>query len=168
MKMITTSNTEQSLRVMRNAAIHECGHVLVCSHYGIWATPSIWRSHTNNLDLEKIWIGNTRYNVSSTSSLRNRRIAIAGLIAEEIDSVGAPIECFEFNLAVNLEVSYGANYEDSDGWSRTDWEGAQGWTAYDVHSVYMILMHNWKTLLAEVEALVKDAVEHDILYTDIS
>lgn len=147
---------------LRKAAVHECGHAYVTRHYGMGGEPSIWRSPGKNTDFEKVWIGSTRYQGIYRTPLRDRRIALAGIVAEDIDSHDSLDDFSEEGLAEYLELFMGEEYEDSEGWSRTDWEGAQGWTSRDLHAVCVILMRNWTALLEEAEQLISDGIKDGV------
>ena len=144
---------------LRNAAIHECGHAIVARHYGIYAIATIKPNPTNIPREFKTWGGTTNYNPKYLTPLSHRRLAIAGNFAELIASAISTSDCCEGEVYNHLLDTLLDNYEWSDGWSRTDWEGAQGWTDSDVHAVYLILQRNWKTVIAEAELLIASAIE---------
>ncbi len=154
------SAQEQEAFFLRKIAIHECGHAYVASHYGMGGYPSIWRNTGDNRNDENLWLGTTRYIGTELTPLRHRRLAIAGIFAEYIDSADPSEEIYESELENILYESLDEDFDPSGEWSRLDWEGAQGWTKQDVHAVYMILTRNWKALVEEAEMLMAKASEN--------
>ncbi len=142
---------------LRKAAIHECGHANVTRHCGMGGSPAIWHNDTDNFLKEKLWIGTTHYKESASTPLKLRRVAIAGFLAEEISGFDSISDCDESTLTERLESSFGDCFNDSEGWSRSDWEGAEGWTSADIHAVYLSLTRNWKELLEEAATLINVA-----------
>jgi len=129
----------------RNAAVHEMGHTVVARHYGIFAVPSIMRRHpTNTLD-DKTWVGSTEIATTNMTPQRLRRLAIAGQLAELIDSHGTN----KLELEEALAYSY---YNDE--WSYTDLEGSVGWTSADFRAAFSILKRNWDAIEEGVTALI--------------
>jgi len=157
--MTAMTMQEQETYFLRKAALHECGHALVIRHFGLEGLPMIWRNTSDNLDEEKLWLGRTICNFRRPSALRLRRIAIAGLLAEYIDKIGSTTGCDGLYLDGLLTESFDENYDELGVWSKTDWDGAQGWTSQDVFAVVRILKRNWKLLLGEANRLMSDAVE---------
>ena len=152
-------NTKQIFEAndLRKSAIHECGHACVTRHYGMGGSPAIWRNDNDNFMDEMLWFATTIYDGAAITPLRLRRVAIAGIMAEEISNFEVPSDCDEQTLAVTLESSFGEYFDDSEGCSKSDWEGARGWTSGDLHAVYVILMRKWRSLLEEAEALIEVA-----------
>lgn len=149
------------LRDLRRAVIHECGHAVVAWHYGCKSFIVIFPTNTPNPAEEKIWGGQTRYpRPLEGHPLYFRRFSLAGMIAERLDEVLAEPEEYQVfydvceDVICEFEDSYWDSPEASDGWSRTDWEGANGWNYRDIQTVCSILLRHWATLMQEVETLV--------------
>lgn len=154
---------EQDAYFMRKAAIHECGHATVASHYGIAASPSIWLNTSETRDEEVLWLGTTRLYELQISTLRYRRIALAGKCAEWFDSEilegrGNGIDAREMECLIIDSMD--DDYDDNGEWSRLDWMWAQGWKSRDVQAVQRILTHNWSLLVQGAEVLMARATEN--------
>lgn len=166
--MAEMSLAEEEVYSLKCAAYHECGHAFVARHYGMWAFPMLWRNPNRNtsdkprFDEWKIWIGKTQYSNEGLTRMRHRRLAIAGPIAEHIVGTGSIEDCSALSLCYFVDESLDPEYENSDGWSRTDWDGAQGWTNQDVDAVHSIFKRNWKALVEEAEMLISNAQGKDL------
>ncbi len=149
------------VRDQRLAAIHECGHAVVAWHYGHESYIMVFPTNTLNTTEETFWGGHTQFcGLRKIKTLHMRRICLAGKVAERLDEVLAEPENFQvFNdlcddVILEIQESYVDSPESSDGWSRTDWEGANGWNDRDIRTVCSILLRHWATLMQEVETLV--------------
>lgn len=151
--MTAISIEEQQAYDLHRTAIHECGHAALIRNYGMWGTPTLWRNPSGNLTEEKYWHGTTLYQAPGMTLQIARRIALAGRLAEMIDSYGSPMKCDEYNLEDFVEDSHSEDYDEFYGWSHSDWEGSLGWTSKDVLAVYKTLKRNWSRLLKEANRL---------------
>lgn len=142
-------------RDLRRSAIHECGHSCVGRHYGAKCSPGVWRTGAPVDSLEKLWVGDTQCERWVLTKAQRRRVALAGWLAGWIEEEGGPEECGSSEPFGDLEYSLGESYEDSDAWSLSDWEGAQGWTDADLRAAFKILKKNWGLLVEEAEGLIQ-------------
>ena len=92
--------------------------------------------------------------------MRNRRIAIAGFIAIQMDCEGSPEESDAATLSGSLEDWLGDEWGGSEEMTRSEWDLLVSCNYRDVHSVYMILKRNWKALLKEAEFLMWEGAKH--------
>ncbi len=95
MKLRSTVQVEAIRR--RRAAIHEAGHLVIAYHLGEYAEAEIWRAG-DSPDEYPCWIGTTRQfprlytdqqgrlrqRLRKPSPARDRKIAVAGAVAEQI------------------------------------------------------------------------------------
>ena len=158
--MTAMSIQEQDAYFLRQAVIHSCGRAFVSRHFGMNGSPSIWRNTGDNLAEEKLWLSSMTYEGWNGTLLRDRRIAIAGFIAVEMDCEGSPEESCVESLSGSLGDWLGDEWGGSDEMSRSEWDILVSCKDRDIHSVYMVLKRNWKALLAEAEFLMVEAVEH--------
>jgi len=139
---------EIEVRDMRKVAIHEMGHTVVARHYGMVALPIITPTITTNPLEERTWVGSTGYDTTHMTSLRRRRCAIAGMVAEFMDKPNVS----KWALEEALESSY---YNEE--WSPSDLEAAEGWSSADFRAVYSILKRNWAAIEKGAASLVRKA-----------
>jgi hypothetical protein len=144
---------------IRHAAIHECAHAIIARHYGLKAFPVIWHNPNGSLEGDKFWRGQTHHEPGS--ALRSRRIAIAGLMAEEMSNYDSTDEFDEICICASIEPDSIDDYEGCE-WSPSDWDAAKGWTEHDAHAVYMILKRNWQALIEEAGKLIAAAKDSGI------
>jgi len=150
---------------IRNAAVHECAHVLVAEHYGTTAYPVIWKNSTLNHDFEKKWIGQTYFSGKRPTKINFRRISIAGYLAERMDKYDSPTDIHIFEIEDLFECSFGETFEESDGWSQSDWDLAHGYTLKDIHATHAILSNNWEKLIKNVNLLIIDTRKREYVAT---
>jgi len=144
---------------IRNSAIHECGHAFVGRHYKLGGAPSIWKNEDADPVERTTWQGTTQYCNLKITPMKHRRIAIAGIVAEMIEELDPLEDLFINVLESQLDGSYSEVFEETEGWSLTDWQGAQGWTSRDFYCVVRILRRNWKNLILEAERLIELGIE---------
>ena len=147
---------------LRDAIIHELGHVFICSHFGIRTKLEIERNTTPGPG-RRAWIGHVIYDERKLTRLQRRQIAIAGLIAEQMGDFDHPKECNEAVLVQFMNDYWTEVWHESSIWSKWDWEDATGWTRDDVHFVYETLISEWDELLKLTEFHIKWTTDQTII-----
>jgi hypothetical protein len=157
--LLTQHELDEEAHCRRGAAIHECGHALVARHYGMDAHPFIWPNTGDNRAKEKLWLGRCVYGCIGLTSLRDRHICLAGIVADNMAEGESLDDVDEYDLREILRDAMAVGPDETDGLSRSDWEGVQGWTLRDLRSVQRILKRGWKPLLEEADLLILRGVE---------
>jgi hypothetical protein len=157
MRLTKKELQEIEVRDRQKAAIHEYGHALVLKHHGFEASPCISRNFTSDPLEEKLWLCQTFFFPKLATPSQLRQIAIAGYLAERMWEEGGAESMDVGDMCWDVEFNLGDTYADSDGWSRADWVGAQGWEVADVAVIHDILSRNWNELTKGAETLAREA-----------